>query len=73
MFVKIRRVRVIVLSSDVFEIESNFKSVQLKFFIRTNHLGKKFGKENIGLYREDGVAIIKNKSTRLADKTRKEL
>ena len=38
-----------------------------------NHLGKSFGKENIGLYRDDGLAIIKNKSVRLADKTRKEL
>jgi hypothetical protein len=24
-----------------------------------NHLGKRFGKENIGLYRDDGLAIIK--------------
>ena len=31
-----------------------------------------FGKENIGLYRDDGLAIIKNRSARLADKTRKE-
>ena len=30
-------------------------------------------KENIGLYREDGLAIIKNKSAHLADKTRKKL
>ena len=34
-----------------------------------NHLGKSFSKENICLYRDDGLAIIKNKS----DKTRKEL
>ena len=38
-----------------------------------NHLGKRFGKENIGLYRDDGLAIIKSKSARLLDKTRKEL
>ncbi len=38
-----------------------------------NKLGQKFGKENIGLYRDDGLAIMKNKSARLADKTRKEL
>ena len=38
-----------------------------------NHLGKKFGKESIGLYRDDGLAIIKIKSARLADKTRNEL
>ena len=38
-----------------------------------NHLGISFGKENIGLYRDDGLAIIKNKSARLADKTIKEL
>jgi hypothetical protein len=30
-------------------------------------------KENIGLYRDDGLAIIKSKSARLLDKTRKEL
>jgi hypothetical protein len=42
------------------------------FFI-LNHLGKRFGKENIGLYRDDGLAIIKSKSARLLDKTRKEL
>ncbi len=41
-------------------------------FILTN-VGQKFGKENIGLYRDDGLAIMKNKSARLADKTRKEL
>ena len=41
-----------------------------------NHLGKSFGKENIGVSRDDGLAIIKNnlnKSARLADKTREEL
>ena len=38
-----------------------------------NHLGKRFGKENICLYRDDGLAIIKSKSARLLDKTRKEL
>ncbi len=36
-------------------------------------LGQKFDKENIGLYRDDGLAIMKNKSARLADKARKEL
>ena len=38
-----------------------------------NHLGKRFRKENIGLYRDDGLAIIKSKSARILDKTRKEL
>ncbi len=38
-----------------------------------NNLRQKFGKENIGLHRDDGLAIMKNKSARLADKTRKEL
>ena len=38
-----------------------------------NHPGKTFGKENIGLYRDDGLAIIKNRSARLANKTRKKL
>ena len=37
------------------------------------HLGKMFGNKNIGLYRDDGLVIIKNKSVRFADKTRKEL
>jgi hypothetical protein len=38
-----------------------------------NHLGKRFGKENFDLYRDDGLAIIKSKSARLLDKSRKEL
>ena len=38
-----------------------------------NNLRQRFGKENISLYRDDGLAIMKNKSARLADKTRKEL
>ena len=37
------------------------------------HLGKTFGNKNIGLYRDDGLTMIKNKSARLANKTRKEL
>ena len=37
-----------------------------------NHLSKKFGKESIGLYRDDGLALIKSKSARLANKTCKE-
>jgi hypothetical protein len=36
-----------------------------------NHLGKKFGNENIGLYRDDGLAIIKSKSARLLEKLEK--
>jgi hypothetical protein len=32
-----------------------------------------FGNENICFYRDDGLAIIKSKSARLLDKTRKEL
>ncbi len=38
-----------------------------------NNLGETFGKENIGLHRDDGLAIMKSKSARLADKTSKEL
>ena len=38
-----------------------------------NRLSKKFGKQSIGLYRDDGLALIKSKSARLADKTRKKL
>ena len=33
-----------------------------------NPPGISFGKENIGLFRDNGLAIIKNKSARLADK-----
>ena len=36
-------------------------------------LGKTFGNKNIVLYRDNGLATIKNKSARLADKMRKEL
>ena len=38
-----------------------------------NTLTKKFGKENIGLYRDDGLALIKSTSGRLADKAKKDL
>ena len=38
-----------------------------------NNIWQTFGNKNIGLYRDNGLAIIKNKSARLADKTRKEL
>ena len=38
-----------------------------------NTLTKKFGKENIALYRDDGLALIKGNSGRLADKARKDL
>ncbi len=34
-----------------------------------NKLGQKSGKENIGLYRDDGLAIMTSKSARLADKS----
>ena len=43
------------------------------FILIINHLGKTFGKENASLHRDDGLAIIKNTSARLANKTRKEL
>ncbi len=39
----------------------------------SNDLGKKFGNESIGLYRDYGLAILKYKSVRLADEMRKEL
>ena len=35
-----------------------------------NILAEKFGKENIGVYRDDGLAVIKDTSDRLADKAR---
>jgi hypothetical protein len=36
-----------------------------------NNLAKKFGNKFLGLYRDDGLAIIKSKSARIADKVRK--
>ncbi|XP_028410375.1 uncharacterized protein K02A2.6-like [Dendronephthya gigantea] len=38
-----------------------------------NNLSKRFGSNNIGLYRDDGLALIKGSSLRLADKARKDL
>ena len=38
-----------------------------------HHLAKKFGKKFVGLYRDDGLAIIQGKSARIADNVRKEL
>jgi hypothetical protein len=38
-----------------------------------NTLAKKFGKENIGLYRDDGLVLIQSTSGRLADKAKKDL
>ena len=38
-----------------------------------NNLEKTFGNQNGGLYRDDGLALLKNKTARLADKTRKDL
>ena len=36
-------------------------------------LAKKFGSEHVGLYRDDGLAIIQSKSARIADKMRKDI
>ena len=38
-----------------------------------NDLTKKFGKKFVGLYRDDGLAIIQSKSLRIADKIGKEM
>ena len=38
-----------------------------------NDLAKKFGNKFVGLYRDDGLAIIQSKSARIADKVRKEM
>ena len=38
-----------------------------------NHLGQKFSKHNIDLYRDDGMAILKRNSVRLADEIREDL
>jgi predicted membrane-bound spermidine synthase len=37
------------------------------------NLAKKFGNKFVGLYRDDGLAIIKSKSATVADKVRKEM
>ena len=38
-----------------------------------HHLAEKVGKKFVGLYRDDGLAIIQGKSARIADNVRKEL
>jgi hypothetical protein len=38
-----------------------------------NNLPKKFGKDFVGLYRDDGLALIKGKSGRVIDSARKDL
>ena len=38
-----------------------------------NTLTKKFGKENIGLYRDDGLALIQSTSGRSANKGKKDI
>jgi hypothetical protein len=38
-----------------------------------NVLTNEFGKERVGLYRDDGLVLIKGKSGRIADKVRKKL
>ena len=37
-----------------------------------NKLRTRFGNNNIGLYRDDGLALIEGNSPRLADKARKD-
>ena len=37
------------------------------------HLSEKFGKDNVGLYRDDGLILVPNTSGKFADKSRKEL
>ena len=38
-----------------------------------NKLAAKFGNESVGLYRDDGLALLKGRSARAGDKARKEL
>ena len=38
-----------------------------------NELSKKFGKDNIGLYRDDGLSVFKNNNGHQNDKVRKEM
>ena len=38
-----------------------------------HHLAEKFGRKFVGLYRDDGLAIVQGKSARIADNVRKEL
>lgn len=35
-----------------------------------NRLAKKFGRSNVGLYRDDGLALLENTTGRLADKAK---
>ena len=38
-----------------------------------NDLSRKFGKDFVGLYRDDGLALVKGKSGRVIDNARKDL
>ena len=38
-----------------------------------NSLAMKYGKERVGLYRDDGLILLSGTSARLADKARKDL
>ena len=38
-----------------------------------NSLAKKYGKDRVGLYRDDGLILLRGASARLADKARKDL
>ena len=38
-----------------------------------NQLSEQFGKDNVGLYRDDGLMLIDGTSGKIADKTRKDL
>ena len=38
-----------------------------------NSLAKKYGKDRVGLYRDDGLILLRGTSARLADKARKDL
>ena len=38
-----------------------------------NHLSEKFGKDNVELYRDDGLILVPSTSEKFADKSRKEL
>ena len=44
---------------------------ELVRLFQLDKLGERFGKENIGLYRDDGLATLKNVTGRQADRSRK--
>ncbi|XP_070570067.1 bis(5'-adenosyl)-triphosphatase ENPP4-like [Ptychodera flava] len=64
-------------SEDMFDITmGSFDGAEICELVGSyilSHLSKKLGKENTGLYRDDGLAITSSKSARQCEKLKKEL